>query len=124
MKKNEIIEAFIIPRRKTSGSFQKLGERKAHAISKINLALSTWKIDNKLECRIAMGSVAPTVLRVTSAEKLIEEKGLPLSDHDLHEACRLATEAVKPINDIRSSSSYRKQMAGVLLKRAIALLQS
>jgi CO/xanthine dehydrogenase FAD-binding subunit len=120
MAKDEIIEAFIIPKRETFGAFKKLGERKAHAIAKINLAISIWKTEEKLECRIAMGSVAPTVIRITSVEKLIEEKGLPLEDKNLAHACELACEAAKPIDDIRSTKSYRKQMAGVLLKRVLA----
>lgn len=120
IKKDELIEAFIIPKKETKGSFQKLGERKAHAISKINLAISIRESDKQTECRIAAGSVAPTVIRITSAEKLIEEKGLPLNDNDLEQACALACEAAKPIDDIRSSKAYRKRMTGVLLKRALA----
>lgn len=120
LEKGEILVEFVIPMRKTRGEFLKLGERKAHAISKINLAITAWKnADGKNGCRIAMGSVAPTVIRVTEAEKLIEEAGLPLSPEKLEQAINFAIEAAKPISDVRSSKAYRKQMAGVLLKRAI-----
>lgn len=119
LAKGELIEAFLIPRRVTRGAFMKLGERKAHAISKINLALSVWQENDRLACRIAMGSVAPTVIRAPEAEKLIEKSGLPLSDKLLEEAAALAVAAAKPISDVRSTQAYRKQMAGVLLKRAL-----
>lgn len=122
LKKGELIKSFLIPKRKTNGAFMKLGERKAHAISKINLALSTWKSDGKLFCRIAMGSVAPTVIRAFKAETLIEQSGLPLNSSQLEEAAKLAIEEAKPISDVRSTRAYRKQMAGVLLKRALQQL--
>jgi carbon-monoxide dehydrogenase medium subunit len=66
-----------------------------------------------------MGSVAPTVIRVSSVEKLIESNGLPLSEENLQTAIKLASEAARPISDVRSTRAYRKQMAGVLMKRAI-----
>jgi CO/xanthine dehydrogenase FAD-binding subunit len=119
LERGEIVEAFLIPKRATKGAFMKLGERKAHAISKINLAFSTWQDGNKTICRIAMGSVAPTVIRVPEAESLIETNGLPLSDSLLNQAAELATKAARPISDVRSTKAYRKQMAGILLKRAL-----
>lgn len=120
LEKGELIEAFVIPIRKTQGEFMKLGERKAHAISKINLALTLWQDkDQKLNCRIAMGSVGPVILRVPKAERLIEESGLPLSPENLEKVAQMSIEAASPISDVRSSQAYRKQMAGVLLKRAL-----
>ncbi|GAB4279421.1 MAG: xanthine dehydrogenase family protein subunit M [Candidatus Rifleibacteriota bacterium] len=120
LKNGELIESFIIPIKETRGEFLKLGERRAHAISKINLALSIWKeTDNKYHCRIAMGSVGPKVIRVTEAEKFIEKTKFPLSDADLEKVADMAREAATPIDDVRSSKAYRKQMAGVLIKRAI-----
>lgn len=119
LERGEILEAFLIPKRVTKGAFMKLGERKAHAISKINLALSTWQKDGKTVCRIAMGSVAPTVIRVPEAEKFIEENSPALTDSQLDQVAELAKNAARPISDVRSTQAYRKQMAGVLLKRAL-----
>jgi CO/xanthine dehydrogenase FAD-binding subunit len=119
MEKGEIIENFIIPIRETKGEFLKLGERKAHAISKINLAITTWNENDKTRCRIAMGSVAPTVIRVTEAEKFIEASGFPQSEADLQKLAQMAENAATPISDVRSSQAYRKKMAGVLLTRAL-----
>lgn len=121
LKPGEIIEGFSIPLRKTSGSFLKLGERRAHAISKINLALTTWN-DGKTHYRIAIGSVAPTVLRCESAESLLENAPQPLSAEVILQAAAMASETARPISDVRSTKSYRKQMAGVLLKRALGSL--
>lgn len=123
LEKGEIIESFIIPKRVTQGVFLKLGERKAHAISKINLALSIWKEDTKPFCRISMGSVAPTVIRANLAEKFVEEKGIRLDEKLLEEAAKMVSDAARPISDVRSTERYRKQMAGVLFKRALKAIK-
>ena len=117
----ELIEGFSLPLRKTRGEFIKLGERRAHAISKINLAVSVFN-DGQVRYRIAIGSVAPTVLRCKTAERMLEKTNGKLTPEVLAEAAILACETARPISDIRSSKSYRKQMAGVLLKRALMAL--
>ncbi len=118
LQPGEMIESFAIPMRKTKGAFEKLGERKALSISKINLGLSYWN-DGKPHYRIGMGAVAITVLRVTKAEEFLEAAPHPLTDETIQEAAKYAIETAKPITDIRSTKEYRKQMAGVLLKRAL-----
>ncbi|MFZ5949707.1 MAG: FAD binding domain-containing protein [Candidatus Rifleibacteriota bacterium] len=122
LQPGEIIESFLLPKRETRGAFLKLGERKAHAISKINLAMATWSESGKAKFRVALGSVAPTVIRAPEVEKLLENSSQPFTDQVIAEAARLATEAARPISDVRSSQAYRKQMAGVLMKRAIAAI--
>jgi CO/xanthine dehydrogenase FAD-binding subunit len=118
MTAGELIESFALPLRRTSGCFLKLGERRAHAISKINMAVNFWN-DGHNNFRIRQGSVAPTVLRCQKAEELLEKASLPLSEAIINQAAELAVETARPISDVRSTQSYRKKMAGVLLKRAI-----
>lgn len=117
LKPGELIESIIIPRRKTAGCFLKLGERKAHAISKINLALSTWQQDGKNKYSVALGSVAPTVIKCPEVEKLLSENSI--NENIILKAAQMASEAASPISDVRSSSAYRKQMAKVLMQRAL-----
>lgn len=120
LETGEIIEGFSLLFRKSRGEFLKLGERRAHAISKINLAVSTWN-DGRDHFRIAMGSVAPTVLRCKKAEEYLEscEK---LDEATIARAAEIVSNTAKPISDLRSTKAYRKQMAGVLLKRALTRL--
>ncbi len=118
LQPGEMIESFTIPMRKTVGSFTKIGERKALSISKVNLALSHWN-DGKPHYRVAMGAVAITVLRCPKAEELLEKAQHPLSDETIEQAAQFAIETATPITDLRSTKAYRKQMAGVLLKRAL-----
>ena len=118
MKPDELIEAFEIPAVPSRGVFMKLGERRAHAISKINLAMSVRQDTTPGTVRIAMGSVAPTVIRVPEAEKILSEADFPWKEAIVNQAAAKAKAAAKPISDIRSQKFYRKKMAEVLLKRA------
>lgn len=117
LEKGEFIKAFELPLNKTKGCFLKLGERRAHAIAKINLALSSWQENGQTKFRIALGSVAPTVIRCREAEELLEKSGI--NSDSIKKAGEMACNSARPISDIRSSHAYRKQMAGVLLRRAL-----
>ena len=70
-----------------------------------------------------MGAVAITVLRVTKAEEFLEAAAHPLTEETIKKAAEYAVETAKPITDVRSTKEYRKQMAGVLLKRALEAIQ-
>lgn len=118
LQPGEMIASFSIPMRKTVGSFTKIGERKALSISKVNLALSSWN-DGKPHYRVAMGAVAIKVLRCPKAEEYLEKAAHPLTDETIQKAAEFACETAAPITDLRSTKAYRKQMAGVLLKRAL-----
>jgi len=71
---------------------------------------------------IALGAVAPVILRLTEVEQFLTGKKI-----DRDEAVRageLARQAVKAIDDIRSTADYRKKVAGVIVERAILGLKS
>jgi carbon-monoxide dehydrogenase medium subunit len=67
---------------------------------------------------VALGAVAPTVIRAPRAEAALLSGGW--------EGLRLARDAVRaearPIDDLRSTREYRREMAGVLLERAVRRL--
>ncbi|HOY67911.1 MAG TPA: xanthine dehydrogenase family protein subunit M [Candidatus Ozemobacteraceae bacterium] len=123
MQKGDLIEAFELPDRPTKGCFHKMGERLAHAISKVSLALTTWDVGaGKRAVRIALGAVAPKVIRAVAAEKILEAEAWPPKKELLERAVQAACEAATPIDDVRSTKGYRKKMAGVLLERAVRSL--
>ncbi len=70
--------------------------------------------------RVAAGSVAPTPIRLKGVEALLE--GAELTPALLEEARALAVKSVSPIDDIRCSASYRRQIVGVYLKREVMRL--
>lgn len=98
-------------------SFMRVGQRRALAISKASVACALRvENDRVAEIRIALGSVAPRVVRAHTAEA--ELVGTPW-DTPLPQAAYDAVHAdATPITDIRSTDAYRRAMCGVLLARA------
>ena len=90
------------------GRFVKLGLRQAQAISVIDLAIIlTFDQDRVSDARIALGSVAPTIVRAESAEAALV--GSTLTPDVCRKAADLADEAISPIDDIRATAPYRRQ---------------
>lgn len=90
------------------GRFVKLGLRRAQAISVIDLAIVlTMQDDRVTEARIALGALAPTIVRAEAAEAFLA--GKELSPESCERAATLAAEAVSPIGDVRASAAYRLQ---------------
>ncbi|MDF2875241.1 MAG: aerobic-type carbon monoxide dehydrogenase, middle subunit CoxM/CutM-like protein [Sporomusa sp.] len=103
-----------------SSSFQKLGKRKALAIAVVNAAVWLEVEENTRKVtgvRLALGSVAATVIRATEAESIL--LGQVISHSLIQQAADKVVETVKPIDDVRSEAVYRQQTAGVLIKRAL-----
>lgn len=121
MLPNEMITNIIITPQKENeiGIFEKLGPRKAQAISIVNMACSI-QMDTNRKCvggKIAFGSVAPTVIRAKKCESMLTLADL---DEDMIENIgEIAWKEVMPITDIRASAVYRRDMAKALLKRGL-----
>lgn len=100
--------------------FIKLGGRAAMAISVVSLAWRwTSGEDGILSgVRLVLGAVAPTVIRMTAAEEILEGRK-PTSDV-MDEATRAIRFAITPIDDVRGSAWYRREVAGDLLRQALA----
>lgn len=98
--------------------FLKLGLRRAQAISVISVTVFV-QIENGAvrAARIALGCVAPTVVRARNAEKALVGCAL---DEDAISACvKTACEEIAPIDDVRGSAQYRKTALDGLLRRAL-----
>jgi carbon-monoxide dehydrogenase medium subunit len=70
------------------------------------------------ECRIALGSVAPTPVRAHEAETLVRG-GNRFTPELAREAGALAQQVTDPISDARGSAEYKRAMAGVFVRRAL-----
>jgi xanthine dehydrogenase iron-sulfur cluster and FAD-binding subunit A len=64
-------------------------------------------------CRLAFGSVAPTPMRSRRAETLL--LGQPFTPALAAEAGRIAAEEMTPIDDVRSTAQYRRQIVAVMV---------
>ena len=71
------------------------------------------------QAALALGAVAPTVVRVPDAEAALV--GKTVDDETLTAVANAASEACNPIDDKRGTVAYRKQVAGVLAKRAVLI---
>jgi carbon-monoxide dehydrogenase medium subunit len=110
------------------GTFIKLALRRAQAISIVDVALvvdmypsaslsGDIQAGSVRSAAIALGAVAPTIIRAPEAEAYLS--GKPLTDEVLEETARLTMRACKPINDIRGSAAYRSEMVRVCTLRAL-----
>ena len=122
LKPDEILKEIFIP--KVSGrrgaTYLKLGRRQAMEIAIVGLGMAIHLNGSDQvvsECRIAMGSVAPTVLRARSAEAVLREK--EISNELVDEVAAVAADAARPISDVRASADYRTDMIRVLCRQAI-----
>ena len=69
------------------------------------------------EARITTFGAEGIPMRMTAAEEFLS--GANLSADDREEAARLVSDAVDPISDIHASAQYRKDVAGVMVRRAL-----
>ncbi len=67
--------------------------------------------------RIALGAVGPIPLRATRAEAAL--RGQMLTDQVVADASRIASEEARPIDDVRSTAEYRREMVRVLTGRSL-----
>jgi carbon-monoxide dehydrogenase medium subunit len=107
-----------IPPQHSGGAFLRLAKRGGNIISIVSAA-AFMSIDNGLckTARIAMGSVAPTPIRIPVAERILE--GSAPSETKIREAAEKVKEAIKPISDVRASAEYRKETSVTLVRRAL-----
>jgi xanthine dehydrogenase iron-sulfur cluster and FAD-binding subunit A len=101
--------------------FVKLGLRRAQAISVLNLAVALRAEGERVaEARVALGCVAPTVIRSPAAEAYLS--GRELTPEVCARAAELAAGDARPIDDLRGSAAYRVATLRALLADALAAL--
>lgn len=106
MKPDELIVAIEIPPVEGKQWFRKVGTRAAQAISKIVMAAVRAPSP-----KIALGSVAPTVVRAKMTEQALA------GGASIEEASRILGEEIVPIDDVRSTADYRRRVSMNLLRR-------
>lgn len=122
LKPGEVLTAVIAPpaRNFQVRHFEKVGRRGALAVAVVSLAsLVRLERGRVAEARLAWGSVGPTVWRCPEAEAALMGQRLTLTA--LGRVGAIVRENVRPIDDIRASADYRRQVAGNLLLRLAVL---
>jgi aerobic carbon-monoxide dehydrogenase medium subunit len=122
LKPDEIVTEVFIPKMapNTAGAYLKFLPRTADDYATVSAAaVLTLDKTRKMisDVRIALGSVGVTPIRATAAEGIL--RGQPLKPEAFAEAGEKAKEAVDPLSDFRGSAAYKKEMAGVFVRRAL-----
>ncbi len=128
MRPDELLVDMAFPALNTTerGMFIKLALRRAQAISVVDTAVVV-EFDEAdgpplterpvTRARIALGSVAPTIVRAAEAEAFLA--GQTLSPEVIARAGELAQHAARPIDDVRGPAGYRHEMVRVTVVRAL-----
>jgi len=119
---DELVTAIAIPRLGARrGIFLKLGLRRAQAIAVINVAVVVaFEGTRVTAARIALGCVAPTIVRAPEAERALF--GTSLDRAACLRAGELAAAAIAPIDDVRGTAAYRRSAVAALVARALTAL--
>jgi len=105
------------PAKGARSSFRRL-TRTNEDLAKLNAA-AHLEMDGKKckHARLSIGCVAATPMRLEKTEALL--KGEEITDELLGKIVASVADEINPIDDVRSTAEYRKQVAGVLIKRVI-----
>jgi carbon-monoxide dehydrogenase medium subunit len=125
MRPDEWLEeiAFPVPEQGTRSTFFKLALRRAQAISVVNAAVVV--VFDKRHVRraaITLGAVTPVIVHAPAAEDYLA--GKELTPDVIRHASQLAVQAARPIDDLRGSAAYRRDMVAVSVARGLRALAS
>jgi carbon-monoxide dehydrogenase medium subunit len=122
LKPGDIVTAihFPIPPQDGVGNYLKLGRNQLSDLSIVGVTAFGYKDStcaSGYRFQLALTSVAPVPLLVTEVETYLANN--PITPDAIQEAARLAFEACSPIDDVRGSARYRKQMVRNLSAKAL-----
>lgn len=108
------------PRARSGRAYIKHGRRKAMELATVGVAVSLERDgDTCADIRIALGAVAATPIRARTAEALL--RGSNMDNDTLAAVAETAMQESTPISNVRASAAYRREMVGVLTRRAIGM---
>lgn len=119
MEPNELIREVHFPAMQVppeDSVYMKLGLREANAIAIVDVAIWARRgagQRNLVDTRIALGAVAPTIMRARKAEQIL--RGQEVNDELLWHTAKVAAGEADPIDDLRGSAVYRRDMITVLV---------
>jgi xanthine dehydrogenase small subunit len=109
LRPDELLIEIQLPALPGPGFFRKVGTRAANAISKVVFA--AVRAEHPHIARIAIGSVAATVVRARRTEAALASGVGPA------QAAATLQAEIAPIDDLRSTAVYRRQVVGNLLEQ-------
>ena len=118
---DELITAVTVPVLDGWQGYAKVGIRNAMVIAIAGACLAVDRPTRSI--RLALGSVAPTIVRAAEAEAhaaaTVDWDVLSVDDAAVLEFGRLAGAATRPIDDHRATAAYRRHAVEVLARRLL-----
>lgn len=120
LQPGEVITGIAFPRpsETTKSTFVKVALRRAQAVSLVNAAV-VLEFDGAtiVDVKITLGAVAPTIIHAVQAEAYL--LGKTVSEDVARQAGELACADATPIDDLRSTATYREEMVRTSVRRAL-----
>lgn len=112
-----IVTKIVVPKLSNYiGDYLTLRQRQALSCNVVSVGVEMYQRGGEIQdIRIALGAVAPTVVRGRKTEKLLKNK--LVTNTLINEARELIKTECVPIDDVRSNKDYRQSMTGILLSR-------
>jgi carbon-monoxide dehydrogenase medium subunit len=123
MQADEMLVDISFPALKKSqrGTFIKLALRRAQSISLVNASIIVdLKADTIQSASITLGAVTPIISHAEEAEKFLAKK--KLNKKNIAQAAELAMLSAHPIDDVRASAVYRREMVRVITSRGLTAI--
>ncbi|MCD4738013.1 MAG: FAD binding domain-containing protein, partial [Anaerolineae bacterium] len=117
LKTGELLVGVMIPKLAgAQGHYAKLSRRKTADLTLVGVAALAVPAGEDYEWRLALGAVAPTPVRVREAEEILAQGYDAVA---IKKAALAAHAACSPLDDIRSSAEYRREMVVNITQRVI-----
>ncbi len=119
LRRGELLTEIRIPKQppNTVGAYLRLVRTQVDiALASAAVRLTLDKKGRVEDCRVVLGSVAPTPLRAKSTEAFFRKK--KIDGETLTQAGRLASRDAQPISDVRATADYRRSVVATLVERA------
>ena len=117
-RRDELITGVTVPRLDGFQAYSKVGVRNAMVIAIASACFVHDSTNDRV--RLALGAVAPTIVRCTDAEQFLDGilgSHQTVTDENVREFGRRAASASRPITDHRSTAEYRTHAVAVLARR-------
>lgn len=122
LNRGDLLTEIMVPKEMENfrGIYMKYGTRKAMDIGIVNAAVLLDADFKRGLCKkicISLGAVAPTPIRASKAEDMLN--GTTLTPDLIENAAELASSETNPISDFRASADYRRNLVRTLVARGI-----
>jgi carbon-monoxide dehydrogenase medium subunit len=120
LEPGELLVEIVVPdpRPHSGGNYRRHTPRRELDIAVVGVASQLTLAQGVCtKARIALAAVAPTPMRATAAERLLE--GQPVTPELIERAAAAAVEAARPISDQRGSADFRRHLVQVLTRRTL-----